>query len=66
MDATTEKLVDYTMCVRYEDLPRYKRFANQMLAYIIVIGIAVFAVYACDFRTGRDPYPLYCQDNPCD
>jgi uncharacterized membrane protein YbhN (UPF0104 family) len=52
--------------VPYKDLPRYKRFANQMLAYIIIVGVAAFAIYACDFRTGRDPYPLYCQDNPCD
>jgi len=30
------------------------------------IVLWIFLVYACEFRTGRDPYPLYCQDSPCD
>ncbi len=41
--------------------------ATWLTAFVLgAIVLGIFFVYACEFRTGRDPYPLYCQEHPCD
>lgn len=43
-----------------------KAGGQQLLIALGLIGAVYFAIYACDLRTGNDPYPLYCEDNICD
>tara|TARA_B100000315_G_scaffold228560_1_gene237411 strand:- start:313 stop:540 length:228 start_codon:yes stop_codon:yes gene_type:complete len=51
----------------YKTAGRNIKEAAQMTVLVVGAFAAIwFAIFACEFQTGNDPYPLYCQDNFCD